>query len=259
MPRGSVYYAIIVSVVFATLAPSFLIACTRVRLRLVLAYGAGFACGLAVLVAEAYLANGIWWDEVFEVLLLPVVGMVAGAAWQSKNRPFLIAVLALVAGALYVVTMSALSQPAYVDVQFEAGNKGSVVEAEFTVATRKTYTFYLNLHFRAGNGQNKERVRKLAGTGAYRDGRQIDTGLSIPVRLRVEQIGNNGVSSILDGVFADHDLEGMTAHYFSKIMTRIRLEPGRYRATMEALENVPELEDISVHFNLLVAHDRGGP
>jgi hypothetical protein len=214
---------------------------------------------MIVLVAEAYLANGVWWDEIFEVLLLPLAGMVAGAAWRSKNRPFLIAALALVAGALYVVTMSALSQPAYVDVPFEAGNKGTVAEAEFSVATSKTYTFYLNLHFREGNGQNKERVRKLAGTGVYRDGRQTDTGLAIPLRLRVERIGNNGASSILDRAFTDHDFEGMAADHFSKLMTRIRLEPGQYRARVEALENIPELEDISVHFNLLVAHDRGGP
>jgi hypothetical protein len=259
MPRGSIYYAIIAIVVVATLVPSFLIACTRVQFRLVLAYVAGLACGIVVLVAEANLANGVWWDEIFEVLLLPVVGMVAGAAWRSKNRPFLIAVLALVAGTLYVVTMSALSQPAYVDVPFEAGNKGSVAEAEFSVATRKTYTFYLNLHFTRGNRQDAERVRKLAGTGAYRDGRQVDTGLAIPVRLRVERLGNSGASSILDKVFTDHDLEAMAADHFSKIMTRIRLEPGRYRARVEALENIPELVDISVHFNLLVAYDRGGP
>src|SRR5215510_9692422 len=151
MPRGSVYYAIIAIVVVATLVPSFLIACTRLRSRLALAYVAGLACGMVVLVAEAHLANGVWWDEIFEVLSLPFVGMAAGAAWRSKNRPFLIAVLALVAGALYAVTMSALSQPAYVDVPFEAGHKGSVVEAEFSVATTKTYTFYLNLYFREGD------------------------------------------------------------------------------------------------------------
>src|SRR5262249_21348327 len=107
--------------------------------------------------------------------------------------------------------------------------------------------------------ENRERVRKLAGTGAYRDGRQVDTGSAIPVRLHVERIGNDGTSSILDKMFTNHDLEGMTADYFSKIITRIRLAPGRYRARVEALENIPELADISVHFNLLVAYDRGGP
>jgi len=211
---------------------------------------------MVVLVAERYLANGVWWDEVFEVLLLPVVGMVVGAAWRSKEWS---SALALVAGALYIVTTNALSLPAHVDVPFKVGSKGSVVEAEFSVAMRKTYTFYLNLYFRKGDGQNRERVRKLAGTGAYRDGRQIDTGLAIPVRLRVERIGNNRVSSILDRMFTDHDREGMAADHFSKLITRIRLEPGRYRARVEALENISELEDISVHFSLLVAHDRGGP
>src|SRR5215470_12184229 len=151
MPRGSVYFAIIAIVVFATLVPSFFIARTRVRSHLLLAYVAGLACGMVVLVAERYLANGVWWDEIFEVLLLPVVGMVAGGAWRSKNRPFLIAAIALFAGTLYVVTRSALSQSAYVDMPFEAGHKGSIVEAEFSVASAKTYTFYLNLYFREGD------------------------------------------------------------------------------------------------------------
>ena len=86
MPRGSVYFAIIAIVVFATLVPSFFIARTLVRFHLLLAYVAGLACGMVILVAERYLANGVWWDEVFEVLLLPVVGMVAGAACRSKER-----------------------------------------------------------------------------------------------------------------------------------------------------------------------------
>jgi hypothetical protein len=285
MPRGSVYYEIIAIVVFATLVPSFVIACTRrAQSRLVLAYVAGLACGTVVLVGEAHWANGIWWDEIFEVLLLPGVGMVAGAvtgaAWRGTGNDLaLIGALGLVAGALYVVTMSALSQPAYVDVPFEAGNKDSAVEAEFSVATTRTYTFYLNLYFREGDQDRvlagkavltqqelkslerdrlkRERVRKLAGTGAYRDGRQIDTGLAIPVRLRIERIGDNDASSIFDRMFTNHDLEGTTADYFSKLITRVRLEPGRYRARMEALENIPELEDISVHFNVLVAYDRG--
>src|SRR5215510_2307670 len=106
MPRGSVYFVIVAIVVVATLVPSFLIACTQIQFRLVLAYVAGLTCGMVVLVAEAHLAKGIRWDEIFEVLLLPVVGMMAGAAWRSGNRPFSIATFALAAGALYVVTVS---------------------------------------------------------------------------------------------------------------------------------------------------------
>jgi len=134
MPRGSVYFVVIAIVVLATLVPSFFIACTRVRFHLLFAYVAGLACGMVALVAERYLANGVWWDEVFEVLLPPVVGMVVGAAWRSKEWS---SALALVAGALYIVTTNALSLPAHVDVPFKVGSKGSVVEAEFSVATRR--------------------------------------------------------------------------------------------------------------------------
>ena len=86
------------------------------------------------------------------------------AAWRSKERSFLIS--ALVAGALYIVTMNALSRPAHVDVPFKAGNKGSIGEAEFSVATRKTYTFHLNLSFRKGDGLNRETCQKAGRDGS---------------------------------------------------------------------------------------------
>jgi hypothetical protein len=115
-----------------------------------------------------------------------------------------------------------------------------------------TYTFYLGLYFREGDHQDRDRVGKLAGTGQYRDGRQIDTGLAIPVRLRVERIGESRASSVLDSVFTDHDVEGRSADHYSKAITRIRLEPGRYRTTVQALENIPELEGIPVRFGIHV-------
>jgi len=184
--------------------------------------------------------------------LLPLVGMVAAAGWRSRKPSRLIASLVLVAGALYVVVISILSMPARVDVPFAAATKGSAVEAEFKVATTMTYNFELNLYARKGDREDSDRVSKLVGTGAHRDGRQVDTGLAIPVRLRVERRDESGVSSILDNVFTDHDLQGHAADHFSKRITRIRLKPGRYRARIEAVDNVPQLEGIHVLFGIRV-------
>ena len=145
---------------------------------------------------------------------------------------------------------------AQVDLPFHAGVKGSVVETQLHASTTKNYTFYLDLHFREGDQQDRERVRKLAGTGAYdRSGpgaRQIDTGLRIPVHLSVGRVGAVTQWSILDADFASHDLEGFTAGYYSKIIAGARLEPGDYRVRLEALQNIPELSDIPVSFNIHV-------
>jgi hypothetical protein len=122
MPAHPAYQPIVAIVVFASLVPSFVVACTRVQF----AYVAGLACGIVVLVAELYLTDRIRWDELFYVLvlvlvlLLPLVGMAAGAAWQSRKRSRVIASLFLLAGALCVVATNARSVSASVDVPFTA-------------------------------------------------------------------------------------------------------------------------------------------
>src|SRR5262245_10184590 len=250
------YRAIIVIVVVATLALPFAFAAYgRPRFRMLLSYGAGLVCGSAILYAEAHVLNFIRWDEVFYVLILPWIGIAAGTAWRCKRRPGLIGALVLVAGALLIVLENARSIPASVDVPFAAGSKGAVVDTEFYVPTTMTYTFRLDLRYPEGDRQERERLSALAGTGQYRDGKQINTGLPIPVRLRVERIDQGGASSVLDSVFTDHDLESYGWGHFAKLMTRIRMQPARYRARIEALEDIPQLAGVPVYFGIYV---RGG-
>jgi hypothetical protein len=169
-----------------------------------------------------------------------------------KRSLFLGLFLAAVALAAVFGALNAVSPFARIDVPFEAGRKGAVVEAALnvTTTTERRYTFYLDLLYRPKDWQDMGRVRTLAGTGAYRDGRQIDTGLAIPVRLSVDRVDGGGPRSILDGVFTRHDLEGFSADRFFKVITRIRLEPGRYWVRIEALDNIPELDGTPVHLDI---------
>jgi hypothetical protein len=137
------------------------------------------------------------------------------------------------------------------NLPFQAGVKGAVLDTQFRVRTTEGYNFNLDLHFRENNAQDRERVRELAGTGQYnRAGRQINTGLPIPVRLRVSRIGDGVESVVLDGAFTDHDLEGFSASYYAKIITGARLEPGTYRVRIEALQDIPELNDVLVQLDI---------
>ena len=85
MLRGPLYHLFILAVVVATMVPSFLLAHSRVRFRLLLAYIAGCGCGVILLAIEFHFTNGIWWAEFICVLLLPFVGVLAGIVWRRAR------------------------------------------------------------------------------------------------------------------------------------------------------------------------------
>ncbi len=152
-----------------------------------------------------------------------------------------------------------LYPPAYVDLPFQAGVKGTVLETQFRVLTAESYTFYLDLCFQETDKPGQAYVRGLTGTGAYdRAGpgaRQIDTGLPIPVHLSVGRVGDaGGAWSILNGVFTNHDFEGCAAAYCGKVIGGARLDPGVYRVRVEALQDVPELNRVPVQFDMHARH-----
>lgn len=82
---------------------------------------------------------------------------------------------------------------AHIDLPFQAGVKGTVLETQVRSTKTEVYTFYLDLHFREGDDQDRNRASKLAGQSAR------DTGLPIPIHLSVGRIGDaeaNGRSSM---------------------------------------------------------------
>jgi len=254
MPAGYVYPAVVVLIVLTTVMPAFIIARVVPSFGFLIGYFAGLGCGVLTLVAEAYLTNTIKWDDVFFVLLLPLVGIAVALIWPAKSvrkfrrtKQFLATALLILAAAFVYSVVG--DQSEYVEVPFEAGTKGSVVEVQFRVPKAYAYSFFLDLQYKEGDRQDRDRVQQLAGTGGYDSNqRPINTGLAIPVRLIVERIGNDGSKPILDSVFTDHELNGYGSGRYSKRIIRVRLEAGRYRARIEALENIRQLEGVPVHF-----------
>jgi hypothetical protein len=149
-----------------------------------------------------------------------------------------------------------------VSVPFQAGVKGAATEVEFQTPLAKYYVFYLDLYHDPDNGdprspqrlRDRERVEKLAGSSGYnpRTMQRVDNGLPIPVRLTVTLLGAGTSRTVLDGVYSSHEMEGYGSAYFSKIVARARLEPGRYHARIEALENLPALSDVPIRFDVHV-------
>lgn len=149
-----------------------------------------------------------------------------------------------------------LYPPAYVNLPFQAGVKGTVLETQFRVLTTASYTFYLKLYFRATDEQDRTRIENLAGDGSRdRNGRSVNTGLPIPVRLSVGRFSDgSGEWSVLSEVFTNHDLGDYNTTYYSKIIDGLRLDPGVYKMRIEALQDIAELNGVQVHFDMHTQH-----
>jgi hypothetical protein len=82
MPKGNVYMVVLACIALATLVPSFFLARSNLPLRYVFGYLAGLACGAVVLIAESALAGGIWWNDVFYVFGLPILGIIGSCQYR---------------------------------------------------------------------------------------------------------------------------------------------------------------------------------
>ncbi|TXN25660.1 DUF5625 family protein [Methylobacterium sp. WL19] len=150
------------------------------------------------------------------------------------------------------------------EVPFQAGIKSSQAEFIFNVWKKASHSFYLNLYFNLGSrddpdrNKDRDRVRKLAGHGGYNitTKRRIDNGLAIPVRLKIVRLDDKNNGLILDEAYDDPIGDGFTDKYYAKLILRYILEPGIYKARIEALKDLPSLQTVPVKFDVHVAHDR---
>jgi hypothetical protein len=148
--------------------------------------------------------------------------------------------------------------PAWVNVPFQAGAKGATAEVEFDATLAKTYVFYLNLHYKRGDGQDQERVsQQVDSWSASLNGKSARRAPPLPVHLTLSRL-TTGASTVLDRTFVQHRLDGHGVDYFAEVITSVHLEPSHYRARIEALEDVPALQTIPVHFDVHVpGHPNG--
>ncbi len=94
------------------------------------------------------------------------------------------------------------------------------------------------------------KIQKMAGSGARRpDGRTIDEGISIPVKLTISQSTSEGETTLVQKEIDDEPLEGYGVAYFKTVYGTF-LKKGDYRVRVESLADVPELTDVPVNFDV---------
>lgn len=139
-----------------------------------------------------------------------------------------------------------------VDLPFAAGRKGEAVEARFHVPRDEYFAFTLDLYFKPGDQQDRSKIQKMAGSGArHPDGRTVDDGISIPVKLTISRSTSEGETTLVQKEITDEPLESYGAA-FSKTVYGTVLQKGDYRVRIEALEDVPELTDVPVNFDVRI-------
>jgi hypothetical protein len=164
-----------------------------------------------------------------------------------KAPPIMATIMAL----LQACAANFLYPPVTLDIPFAAGLPGVTIDTNIRIYSTNFYQFYLILHFKEHDPQDRNRVQSLAGTGQTdASGRPINNGLPIPVRLILSRVEGDNIESLIDETFFEQRLESHGANSFSKIITGRTLDPGEYRIRLESLQNIPELSDVSVSFNV---------
>lgn len=137
-------------------------------------------------------------------------------------------------------------------VPFEAQKAGSVFTTELLVAEHRSYIFSLELGVKKeGDMEDARRLGKLAG-GDSRDkeGKPLDLGISIPLKLTISVIDTSGERIIYDKEIYEEEKIGASRRGFKKLIGSIELKPGRHRINIQSLKDIPELVENPITFGI---------
>lgn len=137
----------------------------------------------------------------------------------------------------------------YVELPFAAHQAGAVVEADIEIEEDRPYTFALLLWFK--NMSDIDYIERFANTGHG----------GIGIRLALEVVGldepnktflyskNISARESTGAGFPKQNRYG-AGGYHNRLITYIRLKPGLYKVKIRSLDNVPELAEMPVSFEI---------
>lgn len=125
---------------------------------------------------------------------------------------------------------------------FDTQTAGFKIETDFRVSEFSSYRFAFVLGFKEADSTDRERVKKLAGEyGRGKDGKLLNPGVSIPVRIRINAIRPSALETIYTKDFSDAENYAAGDTYFRSEITSLKLKPGTYHLSIENLKKIPEL------------------
>jgi hypothetical protein len=173
---------------------------------------------------------------------------------KKKNRTLLIlecmAVIFLIICSIAIYDCSETSDKPIPPFQlpFAIHQAGAIVSTKLWVKDSHTYPLFLDFMFNENDRVDKERVRKLVGSGGYNKftGKLVDPGIQIPLKITVNLIDSSGERLFLEKEVLTEGVISWGGNVFSRKVGYIELVPGLYRVTVQSLKGVPELMDTKV-------------
>lgn len=136
-------------------------------------------------------------------------------------------------------------------VLFAIHKAGTVATTELRIVEHRIYYFDLRLGFKENDPEDKRRVRKLAGGfGRDKNGKLLDPGISIPLKLTINIVDSSGERLLLEKEIREEEMYAYGTDAYLKKISRIALKPGYYRISVESLEDIPELSKTSVSLGI---------
>jgi Domain of unknown function (DUF5625) len=137
---------------------------------------------------------------------------------------------------------------------FAAQRAGSTVDTTVRIVEHLRYRFELRLYF--SNSEQRTHLGTILGSSGRRnDGTPADTGLPIPVHLRIETTKPNNGDVVYEQEKSQLPLSSWGADSFSKMIDTIDLPPGEYRVVVQSLKDIPQLDGIPI--SLSISHYPG--
>jgi len=137
---------------------------------------------------------------------------------------------------------------------FAACQKAAILAFDFEAIEDNSYVFLLTLQWSENDTAQREHLAKFMGDGGYdpKTNKQINTGLPIPLRLKISRLDPAGEISIYDKEIMEEELQSRGPKELEKVIDRIKLSTGNYRVHVEALTGIPELVGTPIGLGIYV-------
>lgn len=146
-----------------------------------------------------------------------------------------------------------------IELPFAVHQASATVSTELRIVDNYTYPYVLRFVYEEKNYADRERVRKLVGSGARNrlTGEFKEPGIQIPLKITVNVIDSSGERTFLEKEILTGGLDSFNSKYYERDIDRnqIRIPPGLYRVTVQSLKNIPELANTKVIF--IIRNPRG--
>ncbi len=142
-----------------------------------------------------------------------------------------------------------------IEIPFSLDKGGEHLEFEMNIKEKQTYAFGLTFKVKKDEPGDMSRLMRLVGDqGQYPDGRYVDLGVPLKVKLQVSSDKKNINPFEFNKVETEIAVYSWGADNRNKKITNLLLEPGIYKVQVENMLAAPDFAGRSINFHIYRAY-----